>query len=331
MEIIKPVDLTNKWEQSRLAKLWGQAGFSLETLDEAYVIEINNSWIACAGRSGVTLVGFYVEAEWREAGFVGGLLGALLTSPHLPPTGYQYLLTKPEVTEYFLHYGFEPIARSERSVLLYRGIPIRQRLEKVYPKEEGGGNVALVMNANPMTKGHEHLIQTALHYGNKLFIFIVQADYSEIPFRDRLELVRQSVLDNPRIVVLGSSDLIVSRATFPSYFLKEQSAVVLEHAAIDASLFRDYIAGHFGIGYRLIGREDHDWTTRQYNVALKQLLPPSVEVIEIPRLAVNQAIISASRVRASWKADNLEDVSHYINTKVYQYLSDHPYVPKQEV
>ena len=51
---------------------------------------------------------------------------------------------------------------------------------------------SIVMNCNPFTLGHKHLVEYAAKLVDSLYIFVVEEDLSAIPFVDRLFLVHDN-------------------------------------------------------------------------------------------------------------------------------------------
>ena len=159
---------------------------------------------------------------------------------------------------------------------------------------------AAVMNCNPFTLGHRHLITEALKKVDRLFVFVVEEDASRFPFRDRLELVRRGVEDLPNVRVLPSGQFMISARTFGDYFNKDDPDV--DHTAVDASvdvrIFCRHIAPALNISVRFVGEEPFCQVTRQYNEAMRNMLPRhGIELCVIKRLEADGAPISASRVR----------------------------------
>ena len=62
-------------------------------------------------------------------------------------------------------------------------------LEKT--KKEGNKIAAIVMNANPFTLGHLHLVEKASKENDILHLFIVSEDKSIIPFNERKQLIME--------------------------------------------------------------------------------------------------------------------------------------------
>ena len=88
-----------------------------------------------------------------------------------------------------------------------------------------------------------------------LHLFVVREDASFFPFSARIEMVRAGVAHLPNVVVHEGSQYIISRATFPAYFLKETGKVQQAWSEIDVLIFRDFIAPALGITHRFIGSE----------------------------------------------------------------------------
>ena len=75
------------------------------------------------------------------------------------------------------------------------------------------------MNANPFTKGHLYLVETALEQCDHLYIFVLSDDSSKFSFEDRFRLVKLGTEHLNNVTVIPSGQYQVSQATFPSYFL----------------------------------------------------------------------------------------------------------------
>jgi citrate lyase synthetase len=96
----------------------------------------------------------------------------------------------------------------------------------------------------------------------------------------------------PRTTVHPGSIYMISKATFPSYFLKDRGIVDQCHTALDLIIFREYVAPALGITHRFVGTEPFCPVTRKYNEDMKRWLmhepsgAPGVSVIELERKAV---------------------------------------------
>jgi [citrate (pro-3S)-lyase] ligase len=185
-----------------------------------------------------------------------------------------------------------------------------------------GKTGAIVMNCNPCTNGHMHLIRTAAAQVDNLFIFVVEEDRSDFPFEERIALVRENCNDLTNVTVLPSGKFIISTLTFPEYFMKaellpdEKPSVTL-----DVTAFAVKIAPALGITERFVGEEPFDPVTREYNRAMASILPfYGVEFTEIPRTESGGTAISASRVRKLLKEGDFEAIKPLVPEATYNYL-----------
>jgi len=159
---------------------------------------------------------------------------------------------------------------------------------------------SIVMNCNPFTKGHRYLIEQALNRVDFLIIFVVEEDQSLFSFQERFAMVSYGVSDLENVMVVPSDEIILSRITFPEYFVKERDEDIIQNIENDITIFAERIAPALNITYRFVGEEPKDIVTGEYNKAMKRILPSyGIDVIEIPRLEKDGEVISASRVRAN--------------------------------
>lgn len=192
---------------------------------------------------------------------------------------------------------------------------------RVANTKEGMRIGSIVMNCNPMTNGHLYLIDTARQMVDLLYIFIVEEDRSDFAFHDRLGLVRNETSSMENVVVVPSGQFVLSYMTMPLYFEKEEKREEALDATDDLKIFGNYIAPRLGITDRFVGEEPIDLVTRQYNEAMKNILPMyGVSVVEIPRLQQKGSTVSASRVRQYLKEGNMEAVKSIVLSGVYAYL-----------
>lgn len=187
--------------------------------------------------------------------------------------------------------------------------------------EKGSSVGAIVMNCNPMTRGHLYLIEHARSKVDYLYIFVVQEDKSDFRFEERFAMVKQVTEQFENVIVVPSGEFVLSYATMPLYFEKEEKKEDTLDAVHDLTIFGEYVAKELGITKRFVGEELLDPVTRQYNEAMKRILPNyGIEVEEIKRLETDQGIISASAVRKWIKEDNWEAVKKFVPAAVYSRL-----------
>jgi [citrate (pro-3S)-lyase] ligase len=169
---------------------------------------------------------------------------------------------------------------------------------------------AVVMNCNPFTLGHRWLVEYAAQQVKRLYLFAVEEDKSVFPFADRFELIKQGVADLPNVTVLPSGKFIISSLTFTDYFSKSEMQDRVIDPTQDVRLFAEEIAPMLNITVRFAGEEPLDNVTRQYNEAMRRILPEyGIGFEEIERKEADGEVVSASRVRALLDTGAFDDVA----------------------
>ena len=178
-----------------------------------------------------------------------------------------------------------------------------------------------MMNANPFTLGHEHLVKYASKKVHKLFIMVVSEDRSEFPFADRFEMVKRGVEKFPNVEILPTSKFISSVKTFSGYFNKENLQEVYVDSTENDEIFASEIAPSLGVNIRFDGDEPRDNVTRQQNENLDNILPRyGIEHCIIPRKEINGEVISAKSVRAALRENNLDKLKKLVPVTTYNYI-----------
>ncbi len=272
-----------------------------EAVDAAFVIRDQGEIIATASRSGNVFKYFAIDPAWQGQNLSASLLGALMDDAFARGIYHYFIFTAPDKAPLFQGSGFQLIYRDQLSALLEGGDgSIRQYLAelRIQAGEPAGRRGSIVMNLNPLTLGHLYLIEEARRRVDELIIFIVEEDLSVFPFADRLAMARAATAHLDGVRVLPGGPYLISRATFPTYFLKQANADLTAYTTLDAGIFSQYYAPALGISSRFVGEEPLDPVTAAYNEALsRELARHGIEFTIIPRRQLEGQVISASRVR----------------------------------
>ncbi|HFI2182924.1 TPA: [citrate (pro-3S)-lyase] ligase, partial [Enterobacter roggenkampii] len=162
-----------------------------------------------------------------------------------------------------------------------------------------------------------------------LHVFVVQEDVSAFSFKERFAMVRDGSQHLPNVTVHPGSAYIISRGTFPSYFLKDKQVIDKTYAAIDLMLFRNYIAPALNINHRFVGTEPFCPLTAEYNRAMHRWLEEEtstaarISVHEIERRTDgNNVPVSASAVRRLLKENNIAAASRMVPATTRAFLNN---------
>lgn len=255
-----------------------------------------------------------------------GLLNEIIT--HLTDIQYRrgnlllFLYTKVNSAKFFQDLGFHEIARVDRTLVFMENKQngFSDYLSNLSKTKVSGKSAALVMNANPFTLGHQYLVEKAASECNALHLFIVSEDVSLIPFSVRKQLVLEGTSHLPNVICHDSGPYIISNATFPSYFLKDEETVIKSHAKLDLTIFKK-IADTLSITCRYVGEEPNSQVTGLYNqIMLKELPDAGIDCIVVPRKKINGIPISASTVRQYIQKKNFDALGKLVPASTLRYF-----------
>ncbi|MDR0807120.1 MAG: [citrate (pro-3S)-lyase] ligase [Enterobacteriaceae bacterium] len=294
-------------------------------------VEVRDSGrlIACAGLDGNIIKCVAINELYRGSSLSLSLISEVMNTACREGIDHLFLYTKPENVPLFVGCGFTPLVSVAGRVTLLENSATRLKmycsdLAKQYHQGQKIGGI--VMNANPFTLGHYYLIKQAAACCDWLHVFVVKEDASRFAYKDRFELVRAGIADIDRVILHAGSDYILSKATFPAYFLKDQGIVDECYTALDLMLFRQYIAPALGINHRFVGTEPFDAVTAKYNRDMAYWLSdaqsdaPPITVVEIPRIEKFDAAISASRVRKLLDEGNWALIRELVPETTFNFL-----------
>lgn len=326
-------------------------GLRLAPLDRYVVVtrdEDGNEILAGGGLDGNVIKCVAVSESARSEGLMNILVSRLIVIAREEGRESVKAFTKPENEGIFKSLGFGLLASAPKAILMENGrggLPeYRKYLESL---ARPGRNGAIVMNANPFTKGHRYLVEQAASQVDNLYVIVVKEDRSRFPYVERKAMIEAGCAGLDNVVVCEGSDYAISAATFPTYFLKKLDDATDTQIALDLDLFVNHIAKPLGVTVRFAGSEPEDALTRRYNELMAEILPGTsvavvrqahqpdselvkgsalrqarrpIDFIEIPRLEQNGNPISATSLRRALDKGNLKEAMEYIPKSTVPYL-----------
>ncbi len=277
--------------------------------------------IATGSCFGNTLRCMAVSSAHQGEGLMNEIVSHLVQYQYERGSLHLFLYTKCNSARFFRDLGFYEIVRIENQIVFmenrYNGFETYLRnlirdSEDLTPVSQADSGTdasapgslktaAIIMNANPFTLGHLYLVEKAAAENDSLHLFIVSEDASLVPFFVRKKLVMDGTAHLSNIQYHDCGPYMISNATFPSYFQKDETAVIESHAMLDLSIFTR-IAEKLGIQKRYVGEEPTSHVTGIYNEIMQKKLPEhGIECVIIPRKEFSGSAISASTVRQAIK------------------------------
>lgn len=296
-------------------------------IDALFVAKEDEKIVGTGGIQGSIIKMLAVDPEYRGSNLIGLLVSELVSQGFQLGQDHLFIYTKPESAETFTHLGFYEIARTDHVALLENKrngimehlVPLKRSLTTEIEKSAHSG--AVVVNCNPFTNGHKHLIETASSSVDLLYVFVLSEDRSTFPFKDRIDLVRKGTSHLQNVVIYPTGPYMVSQATFPTYFLGEDKDTIKTQTELDARVFGSKVASELGITIRFLGEEPYNKVTAAYNESLLSVLGEyGVEVRVIKRKEYDGKAISASNVRAYLASDDMELLRSIVPESTWNYL-----------
>lgn len=333
---ISEVPLSLNSVRKRVEAFLSSNGLRLAVLERYVVIsrdEDGDEIIAGGGLDGNVIKCVAVSESARSEGLMNILVSRLIAIAHEEGHESVKAFTKPANKDIFKSLGFRLLASSENAILMENGrggLPeYRKYLESL---ARPGRNGAIVMNANPFTKGHRYLIEQAASQVDNLYVIVVKEDRSRFPYSERKSMIEAGCAGLSNVTVCEGSDYAISAATFPTYFLKQLDDATPTQIALDLDLFVRHIARPLGVTVRFAGSEPEDKLTRCYNEMMSEILPAGgygskdnpagqpISFVEIPRLEQNGRPVSATALRSALDRGDLKAAMEFVPVSTVPYL-----------
>ncbi len=293
------------------------------------VFDEDGSLIATGSSFKNTLRCLAVSSAHRGEGLMNQVVSHLLEKQMERGNSRVFLYTKVKNDRIFRDLGFYEIARVDGELVFMenRRDGFSRYLKQLEKTRREGSSAAVVMNANPFTLGHRHLIERAAAENDVLHLFLLSEEAGPIPFSVRKTLVREGIADLNNVILHDSGPYMISSATFPSYFLRDEDAAILAHARLDLTVFGK-IAAVLGIMARYAGEEKTSHVTALYNETMAAELPArGVSFRMIPRLALRGETVSASSVRQAIHDGKLAEYAYMLPESSLRYFESEAAAP----
>jgi [citrate (pro-3S)-lyase] ligase len=323
---INPVNLHNLARVAEIKKFLSGYDLAFDAdIDYCLVAMKGNQIIGTCSKSGKVIKCLAVSKAYRGEGLSADLVKMIIDRLFDEGHPHYFVFTQPEKTDLFENLNFKSIYAGEKVALLEGGITsIKGQLDKLSSEIKTTPSlkrIALVMNCNPFTLGHLHLVEKAASTGKEVLLFVVEEDRSSFHFSDRMAMVREGTKHLGNVTVLPGSDYIISQATFPSYFIRKTDERTAAFMEMDAAIFSLYFSQWFDIGTRYVGEEPFCQVTRLYNAVLERVLSTyNITLVKIPRLVIGDDAVSASRVRRYLREGQSEAIKTLVPKSTWQFI-----------
>ena len=312
---IAEMPLGTPFFRAQVERFLGDNALAFEEVDSYYVVtDGEGAILSGAGIKGDVIKCVAVAEEHRSEGLMAPLISHIIG---LQGGRNLKVFTKPEYRTVFESLGFHLLAEAPKAILLENGGGLEAYVRYLAALPRKGVCGVVVMNANPFTLGHRHLLEVALKQVDTLFVLPVKEDVSFFPYAERRSMLEAV----PGVVLAEGSAYQISAATFPTYFLKDLSEASETQMQLDIDLFARQIAPALGASVRFVGEEPEDALTSRYNSLMAQMLPSfGISTVVVPRLRLDGVVVSASRVRRALLEGHFADAARLTPGSVHPYL-----------
>lgn len=292
--------------------------------DFGTVLYDNGRIAAAACRSRNVLKYFAIAREYRGENLTAVLMTELQKEAFRTGIHHLFLYTHPENDMLFAPYRFYPVAETDEVLLMENKRNGARDYVQSLPVMAAEGRIgAIVMHADPFTRGHRYLAETAASQCQQVYVFVLSEERGFFRRDERLQMVRAGCRDLTNVTVYETGPYLVSSATFPDYFLKQSSDRTKAQCALDSEIFIRYFAPHFHITDRYVGTEPDSAVTNAYNEQMKTVLVrDGIRVHELERLRLeNGAAVSASAARCAIQAGDTADTQMLLPDTTIQLIN----------
>ena len=303
-------------------RLTESAGLFAENMPEKIALAYEGGeLIATGARDGAVLKYIAIADSHRGEDLTASILTELRRDAFEDGHTHLFLYTKPKNRFTFESLLFYPVIETKDTLVMENRRGGFKAFLDSLPEAPAGKVGAIVMNANPFTLGHRALVMRAATECDRVFVFVLSENKSLFSANDRLNMVRLGCEKIENATVLPSGEYLISRATFPTYFLPDREGAKLAACEADIEIFKQHLAKRLNITKRYVGCEPTSPLTRQYNEMLKAKLPEAgIELIEIERIESEGEPISASRVRSLIEKGDTGSLGKLLPQTTVEYL-----------
>lgn len=317
-------------EKKRITAFLQEFGLKYERqIDSTLYIEFDGEIVATVSTCKYIIKCLAVNLDYRSENLAGVLVSEVIKRFHEEDIFYYQVFTKPEYCNVFISLGFRPLIQTDKVTVLEGGDgDIHETIQamKVQMKyslgadsvERGCDIGCVVINGNPFTNGHVKLVEYAAAKHKYVLVFVLEEEGSYFTFKERYTMAYLALKPYSNVLVIPSSKYIISKATFPGYFLKTVDRTTREYALYDALIFLEYFMPLLNIKKRYVGEEVKRYM-RIYNQTLGMVLGDKIEVVE--RFKEDDEVISASKFRELIKEGKRDEAFQLIPRTNYAVMS----------
>ena len=194
-DYIAHIDPDDRRENAQVDALLRQEGIRRDqNLDYTCgIFDEDGDLLATGSCFGNTIRCLAVSDRCQGQGLLNRILSHLLEIQAARGKTHLFLYTKPASAKYLSDLGFYEIARVPGKLVFMenRKDGFSRYCQALTQGPQAGKIAAIVMNANPFTLGHLHLVERAARENDAVHLFVLSEEAGPIPFAVRRHLVQE--------------------------------------------------------------------------------------------------------------------------------------------
>ncbi len=311
-------------ERAKVVEFLASFGLGYESNGEQTIYaEENDRIVGTVSSAGYVIKCLAVAQDMQSENLAVTLVSEIIKRLASADVFYYQVFTKPQYKPVFQSLGFTPLVETDKVCFLEGGDgninnelkALATRLTYNLDIDVSAQNdiACVVLNGNPFTEGHLYLVEKAASEHDYCVVFVLEEEGSMFTFKERNALAFLACRPLKNVVVVPSTKYIVSRSTFPGYFLKTQDETTRQYAKFDAMIFAQYFMPYLGISTRYVGTETVDYM-QTYNQTLSEVLGDKLVLVE--RKKIDGQVVSAKHVRALLADGKILEAAQLVPTAV---------------
>jgi [citrate (pro-3S)-lyase] ligase len=316
--------LPPSWQKS-LREFLSSVGLHLEKdMDFTVILYEGEDILASGSRRGNVLQCIGVSSEHQGEGLSDIIVTELTKQAFSQGINHLFLYTSPNNARLFAENGFYTVAQTDRVLLMEnKRNGVKNFVKSIGKPDNAAQAGCIIANCNPFTLGHQYLAEYAAGKCTHIHFFVLSENKSLFSTETRFNLAKQNLAHLPNVSVHLTGDYLISAATFPDYFLKDNIAAEKAYYDLDIAVFARHFVVPLAIKTRFVGSEPIDSVTAGYNTRLRELLPGfGVTVDELPRITLDGVAISAGYVRCLIKEKAFADLAPLVPETTLAYIME---------
>ncbi|ATZ17636.1 GNAT family N-acetyltransferase [Mesoplasma melaleucae] len=327
--VFEKVNLENQNIENKVKIFLNKFDLKYSNIDCTIIAWEANEIIGVCSKNKNIIKNIAVDDSQKGLGLFNQLLSEIKKQIIIENYNNTFVITKKCNKKFFEDINFKKIYENDKIAFLAENIDEYNNYKKFvnnskFCKKTG----VILLNANPLTKGHQFLIEESRKENDLTVLIPVIDDSSFFTTKERLEILSANYQNSKDIKIFEGTQFLISKKLFPSYFIKSDEDVITEESEMNAWLFKDIFSEQVKSGNtitRYLGSEPFSKTTNKYNEFIQHLYEKDALKIKVKIVErytnKNNDIISASKVRKLIYDEQIDKLKDFVSDETFKLIT----------